>query len=40
MHQKLIAIGAGYWIEDDVGARVFRVNGKAARLRDTFGVPA
>jgi len=36
MRQKLIAIGDDYWIEDEGGARVFKVNGKAARLRDTW----
>ncbi len=36
MREKLLAIGDDYWIEDDGGNRVFRVDGKAARLRQTF----
>lgn len=36
MREKLIAIGDDFWIEDDAGNRVFKVNGKAARWRDTF----
>ena len=36
MRQKLISIGNDYWIEDDAGQRVFRVDGKALRLRDTL----
>ena len=36
MREKLIAIGDDYWIEDDSGNRVFKVNGKAVRARDTF----
>ena len=36
MRETLMAIGADYWIEDDDGHRLFKVNGKAARLRDTF----
>lgn len=36
MRQKMLAIGDDYWIEDDGGNKVFRVNGKAARLRDTW----
>jgi len=36
MREKLMAIGDDYWIEDDDGNRVFKVNGKAARLRQTF----
>ena len=37
MREKLISIGDDYWIEDDAGARAFKVNGKAARIRDTLG---
>ena len=36
MRQKMIAIGDDYWIEDDGGNKLFKVNGKAARLRDTW----
>jgi uncharacterized protein YxjI len=36
MHEKLISIGDDYWIEDDAGAKAFRVNGKALRFRDTW----
>lgn len=36
MREKLVAIGDDYWIEDDAGQRVFKVNGKALRLRDTL----
>ena len=32
----MIAIGDDYWIEDDSGAKVFKVNGKVARIRDTW----
>ena len=33
MRQKLIGVGDDYWIEDDDGHRVSKVNGKAARKR-------
>jgi uncharacterized protein YxjI len=36
MREKLIAIGDDFWIEDDSGHRMFKVNGKAVRFRDTF----
>jgi uncharacterized protein YxjI len=36
MREKLISIGDDYWIEDDTGQRAFKVNGKAARIRDTW----
>jgi uncharacterized protein YxjI len=36
MRQKLISIGDDYWIENDDGERVFRVDGKALRLRNTL----
>ena len=36
MREKLLAIGDDYWIEDSEGHRAFKVNGKAARLRQTF----
>jgi uncharacterized protein YxjI len=36
MRQDLISIGDDYWIEKDSGDRVFKVDGKVARLRDTW----
>jgi uncharacterized protein YxjI len=36
MHEKLLSIGDDYWIEDDRGNRVFKVDGKAVRFRDTW----
>ena len=36
MREKLLAIGDDYWIENEAGEKVFKVNGKAARLRDTW----
>jgi uncharacterized protein YxjI len=36
MREDLISIGDDYWIEDDAGQRVFKVNGKAARIRDMW----
>ena len=36
MRQKILAIGDDFWIEDDQGNKVYKVNGKAARLRETF----
>ena len=36
MRQKLVSIGDDYWIENDAGDRVFRVDGKAMRLRNTL----
>jgi uncharacterized protein YxjI len=36
LRQKLMSIGDDYWIEDDSGQRVFRVDGKALRFRKTF----
>jgi uncharacterized protein YxjI len=36
MRQKLVSIGDDYWIENDAGERVFRVDGKALRLRNTL----
>jgi uncharacterized protein YxjI len=36
MRQKLISIGDDYWIEDDQGDRVFKVDGKALRARKTL----
>src|ERR1700745_686806 len=36
MREKMFAIGDDYWIETDGGERVFKVNGKALRIRDTL----
>ena len=36
MREKRMAVGDDFWIEDDHGHRLFKVNGKAARLRETF----
>jgi uncharacterized protein YxjI len=36
MRQRLISIGDDYWIEDDDGRRVYKVDGKALRIRDTL----
>ena len=36
MREKMIAVGDDYWIETDSGDKVFKVNGKALRVRDTW----
>lgn len=36
MHEKLLSIGDDYWIENEKGERVFFVDGKALRLRETL----
>jgi uncharacterized protein YxjI len=36
MRQKLVSIGDDYWIEDDSGHRVYKVDGKAVRVRHTL----
>jgi len=36
MRQKLVAIGDDFWIENEAGDRVFKVDGKAVRLRNTL----
>ena len=36
MREKLFAIGDDYWVENEGGDRVFKVNGKALRVRSTF----
>lgn len=36
MREKLISIGDDFWIEDADGNRVFKVNGKALRIRTTL----
>jgi uncharacterized protein YxjI len=36
MREKLLAIGDDFWIENDHGERVYKVDGKAVRVRKTF----
>lgn len=36
MQTRLLSIGDDYWIEDGNGNRVFLVDGKAVRFRDTW----
>ncbi|MGW6027778.1 LURP-one-related/scramblase family protein [Streptomyces sp. NPDC055099] len=36
VRDRLLGIGDDYWIEDDRGQKVFLVDGKAMRLRETF----
>lgn len=36
MCEKLLSIGDDFWIEDSDGNRVYKVDGKALRMRKTF----
>jgi uncharacterized protein YxjI len=36
MREKMFSIGDDFWIENDDGEKVFKVNGKALRVRQTF----
>jgi uncharacterized protein YxjI len=36
MRQRLLSIGDDFWVETDTGERVYKVNGKALRLRKTL----
>ena len=36
LRQKLFSIGEDFWIENDRGERVFKVDGKVLRIRETF----
>jgi len=36
MVEKLVSIGDDFWIQNDQGQRVFKVDGKALRVRDTM----
>ena len=36
MQEQLLSIGDDYWIDDEEGNHAFRVDGKAARIRQTF----
>ncbi|MFN8379245.1 MAG: LURP-one-related family protein [Anaerolineae bacterium] len=38
MREKLASIGDDFWIEDGAGRRVFKVDGKALRVRDTLKI--
>ena len=37
MRERMLSIGDDFWIENDAGDRVFKVNGKALRIRQTLG---
>jgi uncharacterized protein YxjI len=36
MRQKMFAIGNDFWIENDRGEKVYKVDGKALRVRSTL----
>ena len=36
MVEKLVSIGDDFWIQNDSGQRVFKVDGKSLRVRDTL----
>jgi len=36
MRQKMVSIGDDFWIENEQGQKVFKVDGKALRVRDTL----
>lgn len=36
MRQKMVAIGQDFWIENEQGQRVYKVDGKVLRVRDTL----
>lgn len=38
LRRKLFSIGEDYWIENDRGQRVFKVDGKVLRVRETFAL--
>jgi uncharacterized protein YxjI len=38
IREKMFAIGDDFWIEDDAGDKVIKVDGKALRLRETFAL--
>jgi uncharacterized protein YxjI len=35
LREKMLSIGKDFWIEDDEGEKLFKVNAKVLRLRDT-----
>jgi uncharacterized protein YxjI len=36
MREKMLSIGDDFWIENGAGERIFKVNGKALRIRNTL----
>src|SRR5215218_3084713 len=36
MRERLLAIGDDFWIEDAAGQKIYKVDGKALRFRETF----
>ena len=36
MVEKMVSIGDDFWVQNDRGERVFKVDGKALRIRDTL----
>ena len=36
MREKMVSIGNDYWIENQAGQKVYKVDGKALRVRDTL----
>lgn len=36
LRQRLMSVGDDYWVQDAAGRRVFRIDGKVARLRKTL----
>jgi uncharacterized protein YxjI len=36
MRERLVSIGDDFWIEDDLGRRAYKVDGKALRVRETL----
>jgi uncharacterized protein YxjI len=36
LRQRLMAVGDDYWVQDAAGQRVYRIDGKVARLRKTL----
>ncbi len=36
MREKMVSIGDDFWIEDDQGNKVYKVDGKALRVRNTL----
>jgi uncharacterized protein YxjI len=36
VREKMLSIGDDMWIENDAGERVFKLNGKALRVRKTM----
>jgi uncharacterized protein YxjI len=36
MREKLVSIGNDFWIENQSGQKVYKVDGKALRVRDTL----